>query len=119
MTGYLVELYLSRFAAGELAVAAERVRDSAERLTRAGTSVEFVRTIFVPDDETCFYLLEAESAAAAERAARGAELDYERVVEAVTEPPEASLQERSQWQKRPVRSGITAAPAAQETKEEQ
>jgi hypothetical protein len=95
VTGYLVELYVSRFAAGELTLAAKRVRESAERLTRAGTVVHFVRTIFVPEDETCFYLLEADSTEAVERAVTAAELPYERIVEAVTEPSESSVRRRS------------------------
>ena len=41
--------------------------------------------IFVPEDETCFVLLQAHSAEAAGEAARRAGLRFERVAEAVGE----------------------------------
>jgi hypothetical protein len=42
-----------------------------------------VRSIFVPEDETCFFLYEAASADAVRQAVCGAALTCERVVEAV------------------------------------
>jgi hypothetical protein len=44
---FLVELYVPRVDGG--------------RVPRAGTALRCVRTIFVPEDETCFLLLEAAS----------------------------------------------------------
>jgi hypothetical protein len=40
---------------------ASEIADAAEQLTRAGRPVSLVRVILAPDDETCFYLFEAES----------------------------------------------------------
>jgi uncharacterized protein DUF4242 len=44
--------------------------------------VRFVRTVFVPEDETCFYLYEAASADVVRQAARCAGLGVESVTEA-------------------------------------
>jgi hypothetical protein len=43
--------------------------------------------IHVPEDETCFFVFVAESTADAARAARLAQLDPVRIVEAVTSQP--------------------------------
>jgi hypothetical protein len=42
--------------------------------------VRFVRAVFVPEDEMCFYLYEAASAEQVREAARRAELPHESVV---------------------------------------
>jgi hypothetical protein len=42
--------------------------------------------VFVPEDETCFYVYEADSADDVLDAARRAGLSSERVVEAIVEP---------------------------------
>ena len=81
---YLVELYHSRLGRDQLADAAERVEAIADEMSRSGTLVRYLRTIFVPEDETCFYLFEADSAEAVAEVTNRAELPFERVVEAVT-----------------------------------
>jgi hypothetical protein len=81
---FLVELYVSR---GDLPAAeqsAERARLAAEELTREGTPVRYVRSIFVPEDETCFALYEAVTADAVREVAQRAALRFEHVAEAVT-----------------------------------
>jgi hypothetical protein len=45
-----------------------------------------VRSIFVPEDETCFYLCEASCVDAVREAARRATLTFARVTEVVAEP---------------------------------
>ena len=62
MTEYLVELYRSQSEAAAAAADGERARVAAEILTGSGRAVRLVRSIFVPDDETCFLLYEADSA---------------------------------------------------------
>ena len=62
MTEYLVELYRSRNDVQAAADDGERARQAAQALSRHGTSVQLVRSIFVPEDETCFLLYEAASA---------------------------------------------------------
>ncbi|MGH7359236.1 MAG: nickel-binding protein [Candidatus Rokuibacteriota bacterium] len=82
MAEFLVELYVSRTDAGAVELGAARARAAAEALTREGTPVRYLRSIFVPEDETCF-LYEAGSADAVREAAGRAGLAFERVAEAI------------------------------------
>ena len=81
MAEYLVELYVSRkdAAVGSRAV---RACAAAKQLTEEGAPVRYVRTLFVPEDETCFFLYEAESAEAVRTAARRAGFGCGRITEA-------------------------------------
>jgi hypothetical protein len=83
MADYLVELYVARDDAASLEVGPERAQRAAEELTRQGTPVRFVRSLFVPEDETCLFLYEAGSAADVRDAVTRAGLSFERVVEAM------------------------------------
>ena len=78
---YLVETHLARGCAGERGMRERRARSAAEQLTAASTRVRFDRSIFVPEDELCFFVFEAPSGADAARAAQHAGLDPFRVVE--------------------------------------
>jgi Protein of unknown function (DUF4242) len=82
---FLVELYVSRTDAVAAEQGAERARLAAEQLTREGTPVRYLHSIFVPEDETCFFLCEAPSVEAVREAARRADLRFERIAEAI--PP--------------------------------
>jgi hypothetical protein len=83
MAEYLVELYVSREDPDAVASGAERATAAAEELTEEGTSIRYVRAIFVPEDETCFFLYESASADAVREAARRAGLSSGRIIEAV------------------------------------
>ena len=84
MPSYLVETYLARGEAGECSARWQRAASAAEELTREGTSVRFDHTIYVPEDEICFFVVEAPSGRDAARAAERARLEPFRVVEAVS-----------------------------------
>lgn len=88
MAEFLVELYVSRNDTGAVERSAESTRRAAEELTREGTPVRFLRSIFVPEDETCFFLCEAASAESVHEVARRAALPFERIAEAVGEQEE-------------------------------
>jgi hypothetical protein len=85
---YLVETYIARSQAGERAARERRARSAAEELTQERTSVRFERSIYVPEDETCFYVFDAPSGREAALAAQRAGLDPIRVVEAVSSAKE-------------------------------
>ena len=85
MTEFLVELYVSRTDTLAVERGGERGRLAAEELTREGTPVRYLRSIFVPEDETCFHLYEAATADAVHEVARRAALRFERVAQAVTD----------------------------------
>ncbi len=87
MPTYLVEAYVPRSHAQEAHAAARRAGAAAEELAREGTAVRYVRTMFLPDDETCFHHFEAVSADAVEELSRRAELGRARVVAAVDALP--------------------------------
>jgi hypothetical protein len=86
MPNYLVESYLADSPAG-----VEAARERARSLADEGAGVRYVRTTFLPDDETILHVFEAPSLTALSDAAQVAALRYERIVEAVegsTEPRE-------------------------------
>ena len=80
---YLAELYQTAAAGGDLAEAAARARAAADAASGTGTRVRYVRSVFVPADETWFVLYDAPSAAAVAEAAGKADLRLERIVEAL------------------------------------
>jgi hypothetical protein len=84
MPSYLVETYLARGRAEERAARERRARSAAEELTEGKSRVRFDRSIYVPEDEICFFVFDAPSGRDAALAAQCAELDPIRVVEAVS-----------------------------------
>lgn len=80
MPSYLIEVYLPRSRADEARATARRARAAAEGLSRDGVPIRYVRTTFLPDDETCFHLFEAVSADAVEEVGRRAKLGRSRIV---------------------------------------
>jgi hypothetical protein len=85
MATYVVEHYLSRHAAGEPDATIARISLAANELTAGGIEVRYLRSIFIPDDETCLILVAAESAASVTVAVRRAGLDPARITEARAE----------------------------------
>jgi hypothetical protein len=85
MREFVVEQYLPSTAAEAAVEGAGAARAAAEQLTREGTEVHFVGSIFVPSDETCIHLYRAESSQAVRAAAARASLRLERVTEAVSD----------------------------------
>ena len=83
LRSYLVETYLARSREGEARAAGERLREAAGALADAGASVRYVRTTFLPEDETCFHLVEAHSRGAVEELSRRADLGRARIVPAI------------------------------------
>lgn len=82
MPRYLVETYLARSQAGERDARHERASCAAKDLTREGTPVLLQHSIYVPEDEICFFVFDAPVAHEAALATQRAGLDPLRVVEA-------------------------------------
>jgi hypothetical protein len=80
MAEFLVELYVSGAAADGADPETRRARCAAEALTAEGRPVRLLRSIFVPEDETCFLLVEADSPEAVHEAATRAAVPFERVL---------------------------------------
>jgi hypothetical protein len=75
---YLVESYLANSAA-----AVDAARERARRTAELGDGITYLRTTFLPEDETILHLFEAPSADVLGDAGRRAALSFERIVEAV------------------------------------
>ena len=85
MPEFVAEQYFSRTDVAGARRAGRAARDAAEQLTREGTGVELVRSIFVPQDETCIFIYEAESLDSVELAGQRAALAFEHIAEADSE----------------------------------
>jgi hypothetical protein len=85
MREFVAEQYLSGTDVAAVQHGASAARLAAEQLTGEGTPVEFVRSIFIAEDETCLYVYQAESVEAVLAAAARSSLRFEHVSEAVTE----------------------------------
>jgi hypothetical protein len=82
MAGYLVEAYHPRPSGACLTYAALRAQAAAEALAREGAAIRFVRAIAIPDEDTCFFLYEATTAASVGEASRRASIRFDRIVDA-------------------------------------
>ena len=81
MPNYLVERYRSRSDPDSLRAVADRLVAGARSAAPLGY-VRYVYTIFVPEDETCLHLFEADSEADVRAVARQAGLEVDRLLEA-------------------------------------
>jgi hypothetical protein len=82
MPSFLVETYLARGDAGERAARERRARSAARELAGERTDVRFERSIYVPEDEICFFVFDALTSRDAALIAQRARLDPIRVVAA-------------------------------------
>jgi CRISPR/Cas system Type II protein with McrA/HNH and RuvC-like nuclease domain len=87
---FLVEVFAPQSQAGELSAAERRARAATKRVTREAARVRYLRAIYVPEDETCFYVFEASSADLVAQASALAGLGAGRIVEACQPRKESS-----------------------------
>ncbi len=80
MQSYLVEVYVPRSSPREASLGARRAEAAADALSGDGVPVRYVRTTFLPDDETCFHVFEAGSSDAVDEVCRRAYLGRARIV---------------------------------------
>jgi hypothetical protein len=83
MRSYLVEVYVPRARGRDASAAARRLREAVAELSERGTPIRHVRTTFLPDDETCFHLVEAASSDVVGEVCQRAGLGHVRIVVAV------------------------------------
>jgi Protein of unknown function (DUF4242) len=82
MAEFLVELYVSREDPAAVERGAERARRAGQELTHEGTPVRYLRSLYVPEDETCFFFYLARCVDDVREAARRAALPFDRISEA-------------------------------------
>jgi hypothetical protein len=80
---YLVETYVPKIRAHDVRASGQRARSAARQLTREGAAVRYIRTTFLPGDETCFHVFEAASEEVVAEACLRAGLGSPRIVPAV------------------------------------
>jgi len=83
MPSYLVETYMPRTRAADARATGLRARSAAAAMALEGTAVRYIRTAFVPGDETCFHFLEAASDDVVEEACKRAGISSPRIVPVV------------------------------------
>jgi hypothetical protein len=83
MARYLVEVYAPSGGVAQVREAEARAASAAGAMRREGTRIRYLRSLFVPEDETCFHAFRADSIDAVGAAAERAELRHVRIVEAV------------------------------------
>jgi hypothetical protein len=90
---YLAESYLPKGQQNGLQEVVRRTRLVVPSLLRDGMSVRHVRSTYLPEDEMCIHVFEAESKEAVLALSTRAAVDFDRVVEALEDS--AELPERS------------------------
>lgn len=83
MPSYLVEVYMPRSRPDDALAAGTRATAIAAAMALEGTPVRHLRTTFLPDDKTCFDLVEAESPEVVSELSRRARLGRARGSRAV------------------------------------
>jgi hypothetical protein len=81
---YLVEWYQPALSAALLDETERELGRSAAEVSREGTAVSLLLTLFMPDDEVAFCLFAAGSPASVEQTCRRAALPFERISRAIT-----------------------------------
>ncbi len=82
MPTFIAEQYFSRTDAAGARRAASAARRAAAQLAGEGTDVELVRSLFVPEDETCTFIYRADSLESVRIAAERGVLAFEHIAQA-------------------------------------
>jgi hypothetical protein len=83
MKVFVAERSLKGISMEQLAAAQKRAIETAERLSREGLHVRYLRSTFVPDSGACSCLFEAQDAAAVETLNVAAKIPYDRIAPAL------------------------------------
>jgi hypothetical protein len=82
MHEFIAEQYFSRTDAAAARRAGGAARRAAEELARDGVAIELVRSLFVPEDETCLFIYEADSLESVQIGAERGGLAFDRIAQA-------------------------------------
>ncbi len=94
MPDYCLELYLAGGSQAALEEAAERARAAAESFGARGGSVRYLRSTYLPEDETCLHFFAAASGEDVAEAARQAGLTGNRLTRSIdTDQPSRRVHE--------------------------
>ncbi len=84
MPQYVVERHLPNFTGEMIAAAAKRAKQTTLAMTREGTPIRYMRSIFIPGEDKCYCLFEGESAETVRLANERADLPVESISEALS-----------------------------------
>lgn len=86
MHEFVAEHYFSRTDVAGARRAAGAAQHAAEELARDGVAIELVRSIFLPEDETCIFIYEADSLESVRLGAERSGLAFDRIAQGAGEP---------------------------------
>ncbi len=84
---FMVERSLPGISMEALAAAQQRAIAAAEKLSRQGSPIRYIRSTFVPQSGCCMCLFEAQSVQAVKDLNEGAQIPFERIVPALDLSP--------------------------------
>ena len=84
MPQYVVERHLPNFTGEQVVAAAKRAKQTTAAMTREGTPVRYLRSIFIPGEDKCYCLFEGETADVVRQANERADLPVESISEALS-----------------------------------
>ena len=87
MQVFVTERSLKDIPMEQLAAAQKRAIETAEKFSREGRSIKYLRSTFVPDSGCCSCLFEAQDAATVEALNDAAKIPYDRVAPALDQHP--------------------------------
>ena len=87
MSVYMVERDLPGISMEQLAAAQKAAIDTGEQFTADGKNVRYIRTTFVPGENKCMCLFEADNAGLVEELNNTAQIPFTRVIEAMDLTP--------------------------------
>jgi hypothetical protein len=89
MPEYLIELYVPAAGSSSAGTGAGSVRQAVTAVAAQGNDAQYLRSIYVAADETCFVLIDAETIEIAQEVARRADVAANRVSEVASEPSDS------------------------------
>jgi 2-hydroxychromene-2-carboxylate isomerase len=102
---YCLELYLADGSRAALEEAAGRARAAAESFGAGGRSVRYLRSTYLPEDETCLHFFAAASADDVAEAARQAGLSGDRITRSID--TDQSSRRVHEIRRAPTERGVT------------
>jgi hypothetical protein len=91
MNSYLVERYLPGVSEAELRVALGRLQEACAQLSARDDPVQYVGSMFLPEEETCFCRLDGDSPGTAAKANEIAQLPFARITAGLAITPAGPL----------------------------
>lgn len=87
MSVYMVERKLPGISMEQLAGAQKAAIETSKKFTTEGKPVEYIRSMYVPGEDKCMCLFEAQNAETVKQVNDAAKIPYTRVVEAMDLTP--------------------------------